>query len=210
MSRYFVACIGRSGSLWLQSILSQAPGHECRHEEMDTRSKVIPQPWTPFPVARWAGGASYGEVSGMLRYHLSAQCLGREMEIPSRVYLRRAPLDIIASWMTQGRRDESELAATCHEVLSHAANLAGWAEASESAIVEAEGLWRSRPQLQRLVDGLGLELTVTDEMMPARNTGNVRARQAWGWTDDRIAIARRAAERVGFDATLLVPRLNPL
>lgn len=210
MSHYFIVCIGRSGSLWLQSILARATWHECRHEELDLRSKVIPQPWTPFPLHRWEGKESYGEVNGMLRYHLSAQCLGLEMSIDKRIYLRRQPRDIIASWMTQGRRDESELSATSHEVLWHARNLTDWAEASGTPIVEVERLWSDRAQVQMLVDWLGLDLQVTHEMMVARNTGNVAARQAWEWTDERVRVLHRAAERVGYKSTLLGRPSNPV
>lgn len=205
MSHYFVACIGRSGSKWLSGLLDRAEGHECAHEAGDTRSKVVPQPWTPFPVERWQGKDSYGEVNGMLRYHLSSQCLGREMEIARRVYLRRNPLDIIASWITQGRRDESELSATCHEVLWHAGNLAGWAEASGSLTADVEDLWASQEETQALADWLlGEErLHVTAEMMRPANSGNRLAREAWVWTPWRMEIARRAAGRVGFDVDLL-------
>lgn len=198
MSQYFIACIGRSGSLWLQSILSRAEGHECRHEETDLRSKVIPQPWTPFPLIRWSGKETYGEVSGMLRYHLSHQALGLEMKIGKRAYLRRDPRDIIASWMVQGSREESELSATCHEVLWHAANLRAWAAVSDSTILSVERLWSDIDQLQKLVDWLELPLRVTEEMMTPRNTGNAAARKAWVWTDERLAILHRAAERVGY------------
>lgn len=204
MSLYFVVCIGRSGSKWLSGLLDQAEGHTCAHEEGDPRDKVTPQPWTPFPIRRWLGRDSYGEVNGMLRYHLSAQALGAEMEIPQRVYLRRDPLDIIASWMTQGRRDESELSATCHEVMWHASNLRAWALASQSRIVDVEGLWDSREATQELVDWLlpGGGLEVTSEMMRATNAGNRRARNAWAWTPDRRAVASRAAARVGYDLAL--------
>lgn len=210
MSHYCIVCIGRSGSKWLSGLLDQAEGHRCAHEEGDLRNKVVPQPWTPFPVERWLRKDSYGEVNGMLRYHLSAQCLGREMEIPRRVYLRRNPLDIIASWMTQGRREESELSAACHEVLWHAANLAGWAELSGSPVVDVETLWASRKETQALVDWLVGEesLHVTAEMMRPVNAGNRRTREAWAWTPERLAVARRAAERVGLGEHLRTPSIE--
>lgn len=198
MSKYFIVAIGRSGTLWLSDILAQAAGHECHHEEMDPRSKVIPQPWSPFPLDRWRERESYGEVNGMLRYHLSAQFLGLEMEIEKRIYLRRDPQDIIASWMTQGSRHESELSATCHEVLWHAANLAAWADVSHSHVIEVESVWGNKERLQSLVNLLGLDLQVTDSMLVPCNTGNARARQSWVWTPDRLGIASMAAERVGY------------
>lgn len=213
MSHYFVVCIGRSGSLWLSRLLDRAEGHHCAHEEGDPRDKVVPQPWSPFPIYRWHGKDSYGEVNGMLRYHLSPQCLGREMEIARRVYLRRSPLDIVASWMTQGRRHESELSATCHEVLWHAANLARWAEVSHSRVVDVEDLWASREATQALVDWLlpGDRLPVTEAMMRPANAGDRRAREAWTWTPERLAVVRRATARVGYDETTLLGGAdNPL
>lgn len=198
MTPFFVVCIGRSGSMWLSRLLDTADGWSVAHEEKDPRNKVVPQPWTPFPVERFA--PCYGEVNGMLRYHLSAQCLGREMEIPRRVYLRRDPLDIVASWMTTGHRAESELSATCHEVLWHSVNLAGWAALSQSRVVEAEDLWASREATQMLAEWLmpSSGIVVLEEMMSRANGGDRRAREAWSWTPERLSVARCAAERVGY------------
>lgn len=196
---YFIAAIGRSGTCWLARLLDGAAGHTCAHEEGDTRSKTIPQPWTPFPLDRWMGRESYGEVNGMLRYHLSGQHLGREMEIEKRLYLRRAPLDIIASWMTQGSRPEEDLSATAAEVLWHARNLEVWAWVSGSPVMDVETLWADRARVQGLVDWLGLDLQVTPEMMRPANGGDRARREAWIWTEARLATVRRAAARVGYD-----------
>lgn len=207
MSKYFIAAIGRSGTKWLAELLNQAEGHTCLHEAGDRRSKVIPQPWTPFPVDRWADKASYGECSGMLRYHLSGQHLGPEMELGDthRIYLRRDPLDIISSWMDKGARDASELSATCHEVLWHAANLDAWATLSSSRIVDVETLWASKAAIQELVDSLGLALTVTDEMMVAKNARPSGGPLRFAWDAPALAIAEKAAGRVGYFYALIQP-----
>ena len=197
---YFIAAIGRSGTYWLANLLNQASGHKCGHEEGDTRSKTIPQPWTPFPIQRWEGKESYGEVNGMLRYHLSGQCLGREMEIEKRVYLRRAPLDIIASWMTQGSRPEDDLSSTAAEVLWHAKNLQEWAILSGSKVIDVEKLWKEKARVQDLIDWINLDLLVTDEMTLPPNGGNRANRDAWNWTEERLDTVRRAALRMGYSS----------
>lgn len=179
--------------MWLRNILNSARGHECQHEAVDFRSKTIPQPWTPFPVGRWHGKEHYGEVNGMLRYHLSGQCLGREMEIPGRYYLRRNPLDIIASWMAQEPRSDEELSATCHEVLWHQANLTAWAALANASVVDIEGLWSSREALQALVDDLGLDIRITGEHMEKRNHSHRR----YTWNPRSLRIAQKAADRMG-------------
>lgn len=200
MNKYFVVCIGRSGSTWLSNLLG------CSHETGDVRSKVIPQPWTPFPLQRWTGADDYGEVNGMLRYHLSAQYLGDEMKIPKRVYLRRRPLDIIASWMLSGRsprsnRQQNDLSATAQEVLWHANNLEKWCAASSSRQVDVETLWASVTETQNLVDhllGTG-KLQVTKEMMRPRNQTPSSVKATWQWTPEELATVQRAAARVGYE-----------
>ena len=204
---YFIVAIGRSGTYWLSKLLGLAEEHICAHEGGDLRSKVIPQPWTPFPLERWVGKESYGEVSGMLRYHLSGQRLGSEMEINKRAYLRRDPLDIIASWMNQGNRNEEELSATASEVLWHAANLESWAALSGSPVIDVETLWGSTERTQSLVDWLGIDLKVTDEMMLPTNTF-ARHRERWAWTGSRLDTARNSATRMGYDPNRL--RQRPL
>lgn len=200
MSKYFVVAIGRSGTVWLSDLLNQAEGHQCAHESGDPRSKVIPQPWTPFPVSRWMDRESYGEVNGMLRYHLSGQHLGLEMGFAplKRVYLRRDPMAIIASWMQQSGRDLAELSATCHEVLWHAANLDAWARLSGSRIIDVESLWQSKAATQAFVDSLGLRLTVTDEMMQIKNARPSTAPIRFQWDEASLATALKTAARVGY------------
>jgi hypothetical protein len=207
MSKYFIVAIGRSGTLWLSDLLHQANGHTCLHESGDTRSKAIPQPWTPFPMERWLYEDSYGEVNGMLRYHLSGQYLGPEMEFESshRVYLRRDPMRIIASWMQQSNRDITELSATCHEVLWHAANLDAWARLSGSRIIDVENLWRSREVTQTFVDSLGLDLIVTDEMMQIKNARPAHIPVRFQWDHAGLAIAEKSAQRVGYPYSLTPP-----
>lgn len=199
MSHFFVVCIGRSGSKWLSNILG------CPHENKDHRSKVIPQPWTPFPLHRWRESPDYGEVNGMLRYHLSAQHLGDEMMIGKRVYLCREPLDIIASWMRLGgvpnsRRTHADLSATAQEVLWHSANLDGWAKASLSLKIRSEDLWCSVTDTQDLVDhllGPG-KVKVTEEMLIPQNITPRLLKEGWGWTQERLETVQRAADRVGY------------
>lgn len=199
MSQFFVVCIGRSGSTWLSTLLG------CPHESGDTRSKVIPQPWTPFPLERWGDNPDYGEVNGMLRYHLSSQHVGQEVQIKKRVYLSRDPLDIIRSWMYsstlyKSMRQEDDLSATAQEVLWHANNLSGWAKSSKSLEIRVEDLWGSVDKTQLLVDYLLGEgfLEVTDDMMKPKNQNPSHHNLRWEWTPERLQVVQRAANRVGY------------
>lgn len=201
---YFVVGIGRSGTTWLSQVLDSAPGWTCGHEPVDPRSKVIPYAHSPFPLERFlARGEQYGECHGMLRYHLSVGDIGPEMAIMRRVYLRRHPLDIVASWMCGGNRTADELSATCHEVFWQANNLRRWAAMTCSRIVDAETLWSDRAELQELVDWLGLPLTVAAEHMHPVNALPPDRRDVFEWTPDRIALARKTAARVGLPTAAL-------
>lgn len=191
---FFVVAIGHSGTRWLSNLLASA------HEENDTRNKAVWQPWTPFPVERfWAAGENYGEVNGMLRYHLSAQHSGRERLIPRRAWLRRNPRDIVASWMNDElHRGPNELASVCYEVLWHFRNLRGWA-ANDSGVrvVDLEVISADAAALGEFASWLGREIEVTPQMLrPHGQTPPARRRFQWG--EQETATLRTVAERVGF------------
>lgn len=192
--RFFVTCIGHSGSRWLANLLG------CEHETPDARDKVLWQPWTPFPVERfWGRDEDYGEVNGMLRYHLSGQYAGRERLVPRRAWLRRDPRAIIASWMDDELgRGPDELASVCYEVLWHWRNLSEWARNDEGArVVDLERISTDAEALREFADWLGREITVDAEAMrPHGATPEVRKRFRW---DERAKkTMKTVAERVGF------------
>lgn len=190
---FFVAAIGHSGTRWLSHLLG------CEHEAPDPRSKVLPHPWTPFPVERfWQGGPDYGEVNGMLRYHLSAQHAGRERLIPRRAWLRRDPRAIIASWMNDGLgRDGDELASVCHEVLWHYHNLTGWAAADPAVrIVDLETLSTDLEALREFCAWLGVTIQPGPQALrPVYPTPAERKTFQWGEREQRIL--KVVASRVG-------------
>ncbi len=190
---FFVTGIGHSGTMWLAHVLG------CAHEDPDPRPKNIPHPWSPFPVERfWAGGPDYGEVNGMLRYHLSAQHPGRERLIPRRAWLRRDPRAIIASWMNDElERPEWELACVCHEVLWHYHNLEGWAAADGSVrVVDLEALSADLEAVREFAAWLGHRGSIGPEALrPYRPTPEHRKRFQWGPQEERIL--QTVAARVG-------------
>jgi hypothetical protein len=190
---FFITGIGHSGTMWLARVLG------CPHESPDPRNKAIWHPWTPFPVERfWAAGADYGEVNGMLRYHLSAQHPGRERLIPRRAWLRRDPRAIIASWMDDELvRGPDELAAVCGEVLWHYRNLTAWAAADPGArVIDLETLSTDPAALGELASWLGREIEVgPDTMRPHRPTPPDRRRFTWG--EAETATLRTVARRLG-------------
>lgn len=191
---FFVVAIGHSGTMWLSRVLG------CQHEEPDPRDKTIPHPWTPFPLERfWAGGSNYGEVNGMLRYHLSAQHPGRERLIPRRAFLRRDPQRIIASWMNDELgRGPDELASVCWEVLWHYQNLTGWASADPAVrVVDLETLSSDPQALRGFSAWLGREVEIGPEtLLPHRPTPPERRRFQWGVRE--LATLRTIAKRIGF------------
>lgn len=209
---YFITGLGRSGTTWLAGILDSPKSWTCAHEEVDERSKVIPHPFSPFPLGRFEeAGRNYGECHGMLRYHLSADCIGPEMRVPRRVYLRRDPLDLVASWM-HATRAPYELSATCFEIFWHAANLDKWARRSGSKVLDVEQLWASSEQVTSLAKWLGVPVTVTREMMPPVNA-TPEADRKFEWTPHHLEVARRVASRVGFGAVVeraTAKKLNPV
>lgn len=192
---FFVTAIGHSGTMWLAHVLG------CEHEAPDPRPKHLPHPWTPFPVERfWRGGPDYGEVNGMLRYHLSGQYPGRERLIPRRAWLRRDARAIIASWMNDDLdREEWELASVCHEVLWHYHNLERWAAADPGArVVDLETLSTDLDALREFAAWLGHRGQIEAEAMrPYRPTPEHRKRFRWGEREERIL--RTVGERVGID-----------
>lgn len=196
---FFVAAIGHSGTMWLARVLG------CPHEEPDPRDKVIPHPWTPFPVERfWQGGPGYGEVNGMLRYHLSAQHAGCERLIPRRAWLRRNPRAIIESWMNDElSRGPDELASVCFEVLWHWKNLTSWAAADPGVrVVDLETITSDAEALGDFAAWLGREIEIGPETMrPHRPTPPERRRFRWGEREE--AVLRTVGERVGWSEVSL-------
>jgi len=175
---FFVTGIGHSGTMWLAKVL------DCPHESPDPRSVVIPHPYTPFPVERfWKGGDGYGEVNGMLRYHLSAQYPGKERLIPRRAFIRRDPKKIIASWMNDElQRKPWELASVCFEVLWHFKNLSEWAENDPGAVVfDLDAIGSHPARLAEVLQWAGKPRKVMpDDLKPVRPTPDRLKWFEWG------------------------------
>ncbi len=191
---FFVVAIGHSGSRWLAHVLG------CAHEEADSRDKSIPHPWTPFPVERfWTAGNGYGEVNGMLRFHLSGQYPGRERLIPRRAWLRRNPRAVVTSWMNDELdRDPLELSAICWEVMWHYKNLSEWAAAdSEARVIDLETLSTNIEALREFLSWLEVKRTITeDSLRPIGVTPKSRTRFTWGAKEEDVL--RRTMQRLRF------------
>lgn len=195
---FFVTGIGHSGTMWLAKVLG------CPHETPDARCKVTPHAWSPFPVERfWAGGQDYGEVNGMLRYHLSAQFRGMERLIPRRAWLRRNPKAIIRSWMNDSvKRKPWELPFVCFEVLWHYRNLSEWVAIDKDAkVFDLETISTNPLRLAEACEWLGRpKIVKTADLVPVRPTP--KENQWFEWGKDELEVFRTIAARVGLTAAV--------
>lgn len=197
MSRYFVTGVGRSGTTWLAKTLAEASGQPCHHEPVAGLNTRVPHAYSPFPVERWKG-EDYGECHGLLRYQLSPEFLGPEMQIPHRAVIFRDAREVIASWMSSTYWGEELFPCVCHEVLTGMDRLYRWAALSEAEVYHVKHLWADLDYFRMLCDTLGLSCHLA-ELPSAANAGL----QTFEFFSSHNRILSRVAEHL--NCTYLLP-----
>jgi hypothetical protein len=181
---FWVAGIGRSGTLWLSWLLDQSPTHTCRHEAADPHTIISPDYFSDFPVQRWSGG-NYGECHGHLLRYLSPERPGREREIPRRAVLMRDTRAIVRSWMCRDGHCEDDIGWVTRRVSDLQRKLMHYAESDAACrVVWLDDLTASIRAAQDFTDWLGIGLRVTPEMLKPRN--ETKTHRDWTAAEERI------------------------
>lgn len=195
---FFIATVGRSGSVWLSQTLNKSPSHRVCHEEADESPQSHIRAFAPFPIHRFSE-PNYGEVHGYLRYHLSPLVRGAERLVPRRGILTRETRKVVTSWMNRDNRkpEIDELAAVIFEVLTQQRILAEWAASDpEARVFRLEDLSSSLTALKNLFDWLDLDYTPVPQDLTPQNQNDNGHRKIWfRWDDDAEALLQQLASR---------------
>ena len=195
---FFIATVGRSGSVWLSSTLNRSATHTVLHEVAEPHPDRVVRGHSPFPIERFCR-PNYGEVHGYLRYSLSPNSLGAEQLIPRRGVLRRDTRAVISSWMNRDGRVVRDLGATIHEVVTEQKRLDDWAASDPDArVFHLEELTDPNSRaLEDLCSWLKLDYVPSAEDKTMVKNANPSGGFEWNDTSERML--RGVADRLGLN-----------
>jgi len=199
---FFIATMGRSGSVWLSKVLNKSETHTVLHEEADPRQPSHVMSYTPFPLERF-DQPNYGEVHGMLRYSLSADVVGLEYLIQKRGLLLRDIRPTIASWMNRENRNLDELSAVIFEVMTQRRLLEMWAESDkEVRTFRLEEVGSNIGALRDLCNWLEIGYSPVREDLTPVNANPRPENVKFEWNDEAESLLQRIAKRQHYEGVI--------